>query len=137
MMTPSSHGLSQEEHRLQAVLALFRGEKASDVSASSGICRSDLYKFRTRALAAMREALKDHPRGPKRPHNRLAHEREQKVVASANAIRLAVPIKCAKSWGQTLPVRGRFNACGNGMAWLASRNVPHLQLRHDGYRSKS
>jgi hypothetical protein len=48
MMTPSSHGLSPAEHRLQAVLALLSGEKASDVSTSFSICRSDLYKFCTR-----------------------------------------------------------------------------------------
>jgi transposase InsO family protein len=43
--------------------------------------RSALYKFRARALAGMRAALRDHPRGPKRPHNRLAPHREQSVVA--------------------------------------------------------
>jgi hypothetical protein len=52
MIIPAPQGLAPEEHRLQAVLALFRGEKASDVSTSFGICRSDLYKLRTRALAA-------------------------------------------------------------------------------------
>jgi Winged helix-turn helix len=82
MMTPSYHGLSPQEHRLQAVLALLSGEQASDVSARFGICRSDLYKFRTRALTAMREALKDHPPGPKRPYNRLSEAREQQVIAS-------------------------------------------------------
>jgi hypothetical protein len=81
MIIPASQRLSPEDHRLQAVLALFRGPKASDVSAGSGIGRSDLYKFRTRALAAMREALKDHTRGPKQAHHRLAAEREQKVVS--------------------------------------------------------
>jgi hypothetical protein len=80
MIAPSSHGLSPEEHRLQAVLALLRGEQASDVSASSGICRSDLYKFRTRALTAIREALSNHPRGPKRPANRISDEREQQIM---------------------------------------------------------
>jgi transposase InsO family protein len=80
MMTPSSHGLAPEEHRLQAVLALLRGEKASDVSANSGICRSDLYKFRTRALTAIREALQDHLRGPKRPGNRISDEQEQQIM---------------------------------------------------------
>jgi transposase InsO family protein len=62
-------------------MALFRGEKASDVSTAFGICRSDLYKFRKRALEAMYCALVDHPRGPKRPPNRLSAEKEQKVVA--------------------------------------------------------
>jgi transposase InsO family protein len=82
MIIPASQGLAPEEHRLQAVLALFRGEKASDVSTSFGLCRSDLYKLRTRALAAMREALKDHPRGPKRPYNRLGDDREQQIIVS-------------------------------------------------------
>ncbi len=81
MIIPASQSLAPEDHRLQAVLALFRGEKASDVSTSFGICRSDLYKLRTRALVAIREALKDHTRGPKQAHNRLAAEREQKVVS--------------------------------------------------------
>jgi transposase InsO family protein len=69
------------ERRLQAVLALFRGEPVATVSTQYRIGRSDLYKFRARALAAMREALRDHPRGPKRPHNRLAPYREERVVA--------------------------------------------------------
>jgi transposase InsO family protein len=80
MMTPSFYDLSPKEHRLQAVLALLRGEKASNVSANSGICRSDLYKFRTRALTAIREALQDHPRGPKQPANRISDAREQQVM---------------------------------------------------------
>jgi hypothetical protein len=81
MMAPSHYGLSPEERRLQAVLALFRGEKTSQVSAECRISRSDFYKFRQRALAPMCEALKDHPRGPKRPYNRLSEAREQKVLA--------------------------------------------------------
>jgi transposase InsO family protein len=80
MMPPSYHGDSPEEHRLQAVLALFRGEKTSPVSAEFRISRSDLYKFHQRALAAICEALKDHPRGPTRPYNRLSDAREQKVL---------------------------------------------------------
>src|SRR4029453_12068843 len=44
------------------------------------MARSDLYKFRARALQAVRQALRDQPRGPKRPHNRLSAEREQGVV---------------------------------------------------------
>jgi hypothetical protein len=51
--------------QLQALLAMVRGVQATQVSGQFGIPRSDLYKFRKRALAAMREALVDHPRGPK------------------------------------------------------------------------
>jgi Integrase core domain len=71
----------KHERRLQAVLALFRGEAVEAVTTQYQIGRSDLYKFRARALAAMREALSDHPRGPRRPHNRLAPQREQRVMA--------------------------------------------------------
>jgi hypothetical protein len=62
-------------------MALFRGEKASDVSTHFGIYHSDLYKFRARALTAMREALKDHPARPKRPHNHLGAEHEQQAIS--------------------------------------------------------
>jgi hypothetical protein len=72
---------SKEDSRVQAVLALFRREPASRVSAAFRISRSDLYKFRARALVAMRGALRDHPRGPKRPHNRLDPHREEEVIA--------------------------------------------------------
>jgi hypothetical protein len=62
-------------------MALLRGETASHVSTTFDICLSDLYKFRKRALIAGRAALKDHPQGPKQPHNRLGSEQEQKVMA--------------------------------------------------------
>jgi transposase InsO family protein len=81
MTDPASPVPSKEESRVQAVLALFRREPVSRVSAAFRISRSDLYKLRARALAAMHGALRDHPRGPKRPHNRLNSFREQGVVA--------------------------------------------------------
>lgn len=62
------------ERRVQAVLALFRGEPVTQVSTRYRLCRRDLYKFRQRALVAMREALGDRRRGPKRPSNRLSPE---------------------------------------------------------------
>jgi transposase InsO family protein len=81
-MTPPSYSFaSKEDRRLQAVMAMFRGERAAEIATTFGIPRSDLYKFRKRALAAMRNALADHPRGPKRAHNRLSEEREAKVVS--------------------------------------------------------
>ena len=54
-------------HRVTAVLSLFRGIPLPQVTAQFGICRSDLYKFRRRALTALHHALADQPRGPKRP----------------------------------------------------------------------
>jgi len=42
--------------------------------------RSDLYKYRQRSLVALRKALVDPRRGPRRPHNRLPATCEQQVV---------------------------------------------------------
>jgi hypothetical protein len=58
--------------RVQAVLDLFRGDALADVSSRYGIRRSGLYECRRRALAAIKEALADRQRGPRRPHNRSA-----------------------------------------------------------------
>jgi putative transposase len=69
----------KEERRLLAVLALLRGEPAAQVCQQYSICHSDLYKFRRRALAAMRDALKDQRRGPQRPSNRLPEEKERRI----------------------------------------------------------
>lgn len=65
--------------RVQAVVAMLSGSPVDEVSLESGICRSDLYKFRNRALAAMREALRDEKRGPRHPHNRTDETKERKV----------------------------------------------------------
>lgn len=122
---------SKEESRLQAVLALFRREKASDVSTSSGICRSDLYKFRKRALAAMREALKDHLRGPKRPHNRLGSETEQQVIALCHRHPTHSSYQVQEKLGSDAPcvrtiqrIRAR-----NNMARLPKRAPPSAPAR--------
>jgi transposase InsO family protein len=71
----------QCKRRVQAVLALFRGEPVAQVSRQYRMCRSDVYKFRRRALTALHHIFDDQPRGPKRPHNHLDAEREQQVVA--------------------------------------------------------
>lgn len=73
--------LSPQDLRTQAVLDLLRGHPATQVSARYGIDRSSLYKFRRRALAAIRDALGDQPRGPKRPHNHVSDALEQKAVS--------------------------------------------------------
>jgi transposase InsO family protein len=67
--------------RVQAVMDLFRGDAVADVSTRHGIGRSDLYKFRRRALAAINDALADRRRGPRRPHNRIAPDSEARIVA--------------------------------------------------------
>ena len=68
MMTAAAPPVASiSERRVQAVLALFRGVSVREVSTQYRLGRSDLYKLRARALVAMREALKDRARGPKRP----------------------------------------------------------------------
>jgi hypothetical protein len=76
MHDASGVGHDKVERRLQAVLALFRQEPMARVRARFGIGRSDLYKFQRRAASALREALQDHPRGPRSPHNRLPPSQE-------------------------------------------------------------
>jgi transposase InsO family protein len=76
----SSESLDEkQERRFTAVLILLRGEPASQIVAEFGICRSDLYKFRIRALTAMWEAVGDYPRGPKIPHNRISKEKKDQI----------------------------------------------------------
>jgi putative transposase len=70
---------AKEERRLMAVLALFKGETAAQVSARFGISRSSLFDYKRRALSAMGEALKDKRRGPRRPRNRIPEEKEQAI----------------------------------------------------------
>jgi hypothetical protein len=67
------------QRRVQAVLALCRGQAVAQVSMRYRICRSDLYKFHRRALDAMREALNDEKRDPRTPHNRLAADKEEAI----------------------------------------------------------
>ena len=64
-----------------AVLDLFRAIPTSQTTTQFEICRSDLYKFRRRALTALYHALKDRPRGPKRLHNRLTAATEQQLAS--------------------------------------------------------
>ena len=131
MIIPASQGLAPAEHRLHAVLALLRGEQASDVSTSFGICRSDLYKFRTRALTAIREALTDHPRGPKRPANRISDAREQQIMAVCQRHPTGSSAHVRQKLGSDAPsartiqrVRAR-----HGMARLPKRASPSAPAR--------
>src|SRR5215831_6908668 len=71
----------KEERRVQAVLALWRGESVRQVSQRYHISRSDLYKFQRRARCALRQVLRDQRRGPRRAANRLTPEQEQAVLA--------------------------------------------------------
>ena len=81
MPAESSPDPERHEKRVQAVLALLRGDCAAAVSMRYGIGRSDLYKFRHRALTAINKALTDRRRGPQRSHNHVADDNEAQVVA--------------------------------------------------------
>jgi hypothetical protein len=91
----------------------------------------DLYKFRTRVLAAMCEALRDHPRSPRRPHNRLAPRREQAVVSFCQRYRTWSSYQVQQRLGIEAPhphtiqrVRKR-----SGLARLSKRAPPSLPAR--------
>jgi len=82
MTTPALPAtISKTERRVQAVLAVFQGETVADVCRQYQIGRSDLYKYRHRALTAIRAALTDHPRGPHQPANHLSTRQEAQIVA--------------------------------------------------------
>lgn len=70
----------KRDRRLQAVLALFRGEPVAKGSKQHRLWRTDLSKFHRRALTALHQALDDQPRGRKRPHNRLDPAWEQQIA---------------------------------------------------------
>lgn len=71
--------VGREERRLLAVLALLKGEAVNHVCRQYNISRSDLYKYKRRAIAAMRVAMRDHRRGPKHPPRRLAEDKERRI----------------------------------------------------------
>lgn len=69
----------KEERRFQAILAMIEGQPLSDITEEYEMCRSDLYKFRKRALKAMKNAMCDLPRGPIAPHNRIPEAQEEQI----------------------------------------------------------
>lgn len=89
--------------RVQAVLALLRGESVQQVSSRSHICRTDLYKYRRRAQAAIELALGDRPRGPKCPHNRLAAHKERLLVALCQRYATDSARRIAEKFGPGTP----------------------------------
>jgi len=89
--------------RVQAVLAILHGDPAAQVSARYGIGRSALYKFRRRALAAISDALTDHPRGPKRSHNHVSADLEQKTVSLCELYPTLSARRIAERLGRNAP----------------------------------
>ena len=71
-----------EERRFQAVFCLLQGGNSHDVAAKFQLARSDLFKFKRRALEAIRTAMADRQRGPKHAHNRLLENKERRVRAA-------------------------------------------------------
>jgi transposase InsO family protein len=80
-LPPNPEAGQRIDNRLKAVMALFRGEHISDVQEQFGICRSDLYKFKHRAVEAVREALADKKRGAQTPSNRTEEKKEDSIKA--------------------------------------------------------
>jgi hypothetical protein len=109
-----SHKVAQ---RVTVVLALLCGIPLHQVTAQFGICCSDLYKLRHRALTTLYHALEDHPRGPKRPHNRLALATEQRIAAlcpddSTTSATVASSLNSRSLQGRpTRALAGRVSQC--------------------------
>jgi transposase len=117
--------------RVQAVLDLFRGAPVAEVSKRHQIGRSDLYKFRRRALTAMEEALAARRRGPRRAPNRVAFEREAQVVALCKRHPTLSSYAVGRETGTN---RGQTGERGFGPWLLLSRAVEGTAWRS---RSKS
>ena len=93
----------KQETRYRAVLDLMGGTPVPEVVRRWGICRSDLYKYRKRALEAMYEALKDRPRGPKNPHNLLPAEQEERVKGLCARYTTLSSYKIKEKMGRAAP----------------------------------
>jgi hypothetical protein len=124
--------------RVQAVLALFRGEAVVQVSTQYRICRSELYKFQRRALEAMRDALNDAKRGPRTPHHRLAADQEAAikhmcVSGTPRSARTRCGTGCMRVRSRLAP----SSACEIGSSSPDSRSVTRLHSGHTGSRTMS
>ena len=87
------------QHRLEAVLAVLRGEPGQQVADRFRMARSDLYKFRSRALQAVRQALRDQPRGPKRlAQSALAPSARRWLLRTCINIPPGVPVSSMSNW---------------------------------------
>lgn len=80
-MTPEDVHVDKHQQRFGAVLAMLQGHALSEIEAQYRLCRSDLYKFKRRALTAMYAALANHKRGPRQPANRLPAAQEHEITA--------------------------------------------------------
>lgn len=131
-MTQPAASSSSSDHRVQAVLALLRGEPAAQVSVDYGIDRSSLYKFRSRAIEAIREAVKDQPRGPRRPHNHVSEALEEDTISLCQLRPSFSSYRIAKRLGPKAPsprtiqrIRKRHH-----LARLTKRLRPLDPVRH-------
>src|SRR5215813_10443296 len=131
MATASYLFSSKEDRRLHAVLAPFKGESAAQICSTFRIARSDLYKFRARALAAMRQALVDQHRGPKRAQNRLAAAREQQVVSSCQRHPTRRSYRARETLGPDAPSARTIQRIRirHGLARLPKRAPPSVPVR--------
>ena len=72
---------SQTENQVQAVFALFKGEKVKIISDKFGISRSRLYQLRRRAIEAVRREIENPSKNKKKSSNRIIREKEEKIVS--------------------------------------------------------
>lgn len=81
MITPEDAQVDKQQQRFDAVLAVLHGQALPEVEAQYHLCRSDLYKFKRRALTAMHAALANHKRGPRQPANKVPAAQEHEISA--------------------------------------------------------
>ena len=134
---PSEMGKS--EKRLQAVLSVFGGERVDDVAARFAIPRSDLYKFRRRALEAMARALEDRPRGPRHPHNRLEPSRETVVADVCGRAPTVSSYTICKTLGPEAPSARTIQRVRRrqGLPRLPKRDQPRVRAKRLSHSEKS
>ncbi len=82
-----------------------------------------MYKFRRRALAAVRDVLSDRPRGPKRPHNHVSDDLEQKTVSLCQRHPTFSSYRIAKRLGREAPSPRTIQRIRNATTWLDSPNA--------------
>jgi hypothetical protein len=119
----------KEELRLLTVVALPKGESAAQVSQQYDICHSDLYKYRRRALATLRDAMKDQRRGPKRPSNRLPEEKEQPIKVLSQRRPTLSSYQVNKSLAPDAPSSRTIQRVRKRLRWprLKKRKIPSFK----------
>jgi hypothetical protein len=121
------------QHRVQAVLALFRGEAVVQVSTEYRICRSDLYKFHRRALDATRSTIRREALGLRTTDLRQTRKRPSgtSVSSTPRSALLRYDTSCKLMRSRLAP----SSAYETGSTSHDSRSASRLHSRLTGSRT--